>query len=402
LERIVVQPLTLERRVVPTTENAFLASGFRPFFLGASLYAAFGVPFWVATLLGRAPWRAPANPLDWHAHEMVFGFTGAVFAGFLLTAIRRWTGENTVDGWRLGALFAVWLGARALPFVPGAGRVAAAVDVAFFVGLLCSCAVPIVRSRNRRNYGFLGLLAGLTLAVAVSHANRLGYLAGDFWAVRSFGVDLVTIGIIVMTGRIVPSFTRNATEARDIADTPRYDRAAALAVVVVTVLDAFSAPQSWSAAPAGLAGVLVLARARHWGAHHTLRHPLLWILHLGHAWVAFGLMLRGLAAVMPALPASLPLHAITAGGIGLLTFGMMTRVTLGHTGRLLAVPRSVALAMGALAVAALLRVVGPLAAPTELPVVLGTAGALWSGAFAAYALRYGRALFAPRIDGLPG
>lgn len=398
----VVQLLTLERRVVARSGSAFFASAFRPFFLGASLYAAFGVPFWVATLLGRAPWRAPANPLDWHAHEMVFGFTSAVFAGFLLTAIRRWTGQATVDGWRLGALFALWLGARLLPFLPGAGRAAAAVDVAFFVALLVACAVPIVRSRNRRNYAFLVLLGGLTLAAIVSHANRLGYLHGEFWAVRSFGVDLVTIGMIVMTGRIVPSFTRNATDATDIAETPGYDRAAALAVVLVSVLDAVSAPQAWSAAPAALAGMLLLARARHWGAGHTLGHPLLWILHLGHAWIAVGLLLRGLGPVVPSLPASIALHAITAGGIGLLTFGMMTRVTLGHTGRLLAVPRGVASAMVALALAALVRVAGPLAAPTELPLVLGTAGALWSVAFAGYALYYGRALFTPRVDGLPG
>ena len=113
-------------------------------------------------------------------------------------------------------------------------------------------------------------------------------------------------------------------------------------------------------------------------------------------------MLRGLGAVAPSLPSTLALHAITVGGIGLLTFGMMTRVTLGHTGRLLAVPRSVAIAMVALALAALIRVVGPLLAPTELPLVLGTAGALWSVAFAAYALFYGKALFTPRVDGLPG
>ena len=397
-----VQLLTLERRVVPAAGSAFFASAFRPFFFGASLYAAFGVPFWVATLFGSAPWRAPANPLDWHAHEMVFGFTSAVFAGFLLTAIRRWTGQATVDGWRLAALFTVWLAARLLPFVPGAARAAAVVDVAFFVGLLVACAVPIVRSRNRRNYAFLVLLGGFTLAATVSHANRLGYLHGEFWAVRSFGVDLIAIGMIVMTGRIVPSFTRNATEASDIVETPRYDRAAALAVVLVSILDAASAPPAWSAPPAALAGVLLLARARHWGARHTLAHPLLWILHLGHAWVAVGLLLRGLAAVVPSLPASIALHALTAGGIGLLTFGMMTRVTLGHTGRLLAVPGSVASAMVALALAALVRVVGPLVAPTELPLVLGTAGALWSVAFAVYALFYARALFTPRVDGLPG
>jgi uncharacterized protein involved in response to NO len=334
---------------------------------------------------------------------MVFGYTGAVIAGFLLTAVRRWTGQPTIEGARLGALFTLWLGARVLPFGgSAAARAAAAVDVTFWLGLLAACAVPIVRSRNRRNYGFLVLLTAFTLAAASSHANRLGFLFGDFWAVRSLGVDLVSVVMLVMTGRVVPAFTRNATRADDIADTPRLDRAAVFAMGLVVVLDAASAPAAWSAGPAGLAGVLALARARRWGARHTLEQPLLWVLHLGHAWVAVGLVLRGLVPFVPGLPASVALHAVTAGGIGLLTLGMMTRVTLGHTGRLLAVPRFIGAAMLALAVCAALRVFGPLAAPDHLTAVLGSAGALWCAAFGAYIVGYARALLTPRVDGLPG
>jgi uncharacterized protein involved in response to NO len=154
--------------------------------------------------------------------------------------------------------------------------------------------------------------------------------------------------------------------------------------------------------PAGVAGLLVLLRARHWGARYTLNDPLLWILHLAHAWIGIGLALRGLAPFVPGIPPSIALHAVTAAGIGLLTLGMMTRVTLGHTGRMLAVPPSIGVAFGLLAFSAVLRVGGPLVAPSHLTIVLGAAAALWATSFCLYLVVYGRALVTRRSDGQPG
>ena len=333
---------------------------------------------------------------------MVFAFAGAVIAGFLLTAVGNWTGRRTLDGWPLAALALVWLAGRVLPFVKGAGLAAAAVDVSFWLGLLFACAVPIVAAKNRRNYGFILVLCGFTLAVAVSHANQLGYLQRDAWSVRVLGVDLVTLLLVVMTGRVVPMFTRNATQASDIVESPHLNRFAALTAALVIALDLAAAPASLSALPAAAAGALVLARSLRWGARHTIRQPLLWVLHLGHAWVGVGLLLRGLVPFVSALPASLALHAVTTGGLGLLAFGMMVRVTLGHTGRVLAVPRSITLAMLALLVCATLRVLGPLVAPFHLSLVLAVAGALWSAAFLTYVIVYSRALVTPRVDGRSG
>ncbi|HEX6276296.1 MAG TPA: NnrS family protein [Polyangiaceae bacterium] len=385
------------------SRTALFAKGFRPFFLAAALFAAFGVPFWVATLVGSPPWRPPENPLGWHAHEMVFGFAGAVLAGFLLTAVGNWTSRPTLEGWGLGALVATWLGARVLPFVPaGSGVPAAVVDVAFWLALLAACARPIVAARNRRNYGFLALLSGFALAAAASHAHRLGAIAHDGFSVRSAGVDLVTVALVVMTGRVVPMFTRNATGATDIRESKFVDRTAAAATALLVVLDLASAPLLLSAIPAGIAGAFLLVRAAFFGPRHALGNPLLWVLHLGHLWVAVGLVLRGLVPLVPWLPSSIALHAVTAGGLGLLSFGMMTRVTLGHTGRMLAAPKSTAVAMLALSVAALLRVVGPLVAPEHVPLLFGSAAALWSVAFLTYVFAFGRALVTPRVDGRPG
>jgi uncharacterized protein involved in response to NO len=334
---------------------------------------------------------------------MVFGYAGAVLAGFLLTAIRKWTGRPTLDGAPLLVLSVVWSAARVLPFLPRVPPLAAAlVDVAFWLGLLAGCGRPIVRARNRRNYGFIVLLSAFVLADVLSHANRLGFVHGEFWGAHSLGVDLVALAIAVMTGRVVPSFTRNATRGAAIVETPRHDRLIVACLVVTAAFDAASLAPSFSAVPAFVSGVAVLARARYWGPKYTLREPLLWSLHLAHAWLGVGLVLRGLVPWVSWLPPSVALHAVTAGGIGLITFAMMVRVTLGHTGRMLRVPPAVSVTMGLLATSALIRVLGPIVAASHLSVVLAVAGALWSAAFAGYLVVYARALASPRVDGLPG
>ena len=143
------------------------------------------------------------------------------------------------------------------------------------------------------------------------------------------------------------------------------------------------------------------ARAARWGMQHTFGNPLLWILHVGHAWVAIGLLLRGASVLVPAVPSSMGLHALTAGAIGALTLGMMARVSLGHTGRMLAAPKLVSVAFVVITVATLLRIVAPLAGASQLP-LLAVAGSLWALSFAAYLVSYAPMLLSPRVDGRPG
>ncbi len=389
----------------PSSERtvAVLAKGFRPFFLAAGVHAVVSVPLWIAALSGTA-WSVPrVNPLEWHAHEMVFGFTGAVIAGFLLTAVTNWTGRATLSGGALAALLAVWLGGRLAPWVPGvSGWVAAACDVAFWAGLAVGCGRPILSSRNRRNFGFIALLLAFLLAAALSHANRFGVYPPGLGAGRLLGVDLIVLPILVITSRVVPMFTRNATSAAGIASRPALDRAAIVGMALLTLLDLCSAPVLPRAVLAIAVGVFTFLRARDWGAERTLGNPLLWVLHLGSAWIGTGLILRGLSSFVPGLSPSIALHAITAGGVGLLCLGMMTRVTLGHTGRMLAVPPSMAWAMRALSLAVVLRVVGPVLMPSKTLVALSLAALFWSLAFGCYLAIYAKALVSPRVDGRPG
>lgn len=381
-----------------------LGKGFRPFFILAAGWAAVAMPVWLGVLEGHlSPGSYLGGPF-WHAHEMLFGFTLAVVAGFLLTAIANWTQRETVVGWPLGGLALLWLIGRAAMLM--ADRlpvpVPALCDLAFLPALAFACGRPILATENRRNYQFVAMLTALFVANLAMHLGALDIAPGWIRQGGWVAADLYMVMIIVMTGRIVPMFTRNATRAEGIANIALFDRAAVGGMVGVLVLDTVGGPEGMVAPLAGLTAVAVVGRMWRWGTRHTLRHPLLWILHAGHFWVAVGLGLRALALGVPAVGGTLALHALTAGAIGALTLGMMTRVTIGHTGRLLVVEPIVAVGFGLMILAAVVRVFGPLLGlGAYLPSMI-LSGLLFAGAFAIYLVTYVPLLVTPRPDGRPG
>lgn len=385
---------------------AIAAKGFRPFFLLAAAFAIAIVPLWLAVIAGAARPDTYLDPVSWHAHEMIFGFTVAVVAGFLLTAVSNWTQRETVVRAPLLALAAVWAAGRVTMLT--AARlpwgVPALVDLAFLPMLVVALARPLVAARNRRNFVMLAVLGALFAANVVAHLDALGLApVGSARRACLVAVDLVLVVALVIAGRVVPMFTRNATGVESIRSIPALDAATVLAMVAVAAADALAGDTPvFAGALAGLTGLLALARAAHWGTRHTLRHPLLWVLHAGYAWATIGLLLRCASAFGAAVPASLATHAMTVGAIGSLTLGMMARVSLGHTGRPLAVSPAMAAAFAAINVAAAARVAVPLFAPSFTYAALLVAGAAWSFAFLAYLIVYAPILATPRADGKPG
>jgi uncharacterized protein involved in response to NO len=355
-------------------------------------------------LLGVARADPYLGATYWHAHEMVFGFAAAVLAGFLLTAVSNWTQRETLVGAPLIALCVLWLlGRVAIAFATLLPRgIPAIVDVAFLPTLIVVLARPLFASKNRRNFVVLGILTALLAANVAVHLDALGLAPG--WRRRGclVGVDVVVVVILVIAGRVFPMFTRNATGMKTIRSSPRLDILTVGAIVLLCVLDAVIPDHMATAVVAASAGVLAAARTVHWGARHSVKHPLLWILHLGYAWIPFGLVLRAIAVVDHAIPPSLATHALTAGAIGSLTLGMMARVALGHTGRVLTVSKPVAAAFALITLAALVRVLGPLAQPGWYLATVLCAGSLWSLAFLLYLVSYTPFLLFPRIDGKPG
>lgn len=370
---------------------ALFSFGFRPFFLFSAAWSAIAVPVWIAAMaLGDGTVGGMDGRL-WHAHEMLFGYLGGVIAGFLLTAVPNWTGRLPVTGSSLAGLFLLWLAGRATLLVPGFSLTAAVVDSAFLVVFAGVIWREILAARNRRNLPVALMVTGLALANVAFH---LRHLIPDFDPAAARAAVALIIGLVALIGgRVTPSFTQNWTLARGMVRRPApfgpFDQAA-LALTGVALAGWVFAPE------AGLAGALLLlagaanlVRLARWRGWLAWREPLVWILHAGYAWVGIGLLLLGLAAVAPAFaPASAGLHALTAGAMGVMTLAMMTRATLGHTGR----PRVADGATTAIYLAGLLAAAVRVWAPfqPELTLaLLAVSATLWAAAFGGYALWYG-------------
>ncbi len=383
---------------------ALFAKGFRPFFLLAGVFAVALLPMWLAALFAGYDPGAYFGAMYWHAHEMVFGYSVAVIAGFLLTAVGNWTQRETAVGAPLLALSALWLAGRFA--VLGATHLphglAAAVDLAFIPALAVALGRPLVAAKNRRNYIMLAALAVLWATNLATHLDALGVLPG--WRRRGalLAVDAVVFVILAMAGRVFPMFTRNATGVQTIRNIPALDKATLVAAALLCAAEGAMPDSKVAAVLAGVTGLAAAARAIHWGAQHTRKVPLLWILHAGYAWTCLGLVLRAVSAFTPAVPSPVATHALTVGSIGGLTLGMMARVSLGHTGRPLTTSRAVTASFVCVTAAALVRVGAPLVSASLYRPSLMVAGVLWSLAFALYVAVYAPILAAPRADGKPG
>ncbi len=379
---------------------AIFSFGFRPFFFGGAAFAAIAVLYWLAVFAGYAPGAGTLDPLSWHTHEMIFGFFAAIAAGFLLTAIPNWTGRLPVQGAGLAGLFGLWLLGRVAMVLPLPGPAWAAVlDSLFLVVFAGVVWREILAGGNTRNLPvclLVTVLAGANVAFHVYAGEPLVQQAVQRAALAVPGLLIALIG-----GRIIPSFTRNwlaqRGETRLPAPAGRYDQMALAAAAL-----AFAA---WVAAPYHLvtgllflgAGLLHTGRLGRWRGAHTGAEALVWILHVGYGWLVLAFLLLGLSILAPQwIPASAAVHALTAGTIGVMVLAVMTRATLGHTGRERVADRWTQVIYGLAIAGAALRVLGGLApAATYMPLLMG-AGLLWSAAFAAFALHYGPMLVRPR------
>ncbi len=389
--------LTTAERYRTYRGPALFSMGFRPFFLFASAWAALAVPIWIAAYAGLL------NPSqftrDWHVHEMLFGYLSGVIAGFLLTAVPNWTGRLPVTGASLAALFGLWVAGRlAMLLAAPLGALAAVVDSAFLFVLAAIIAREVLAGKNLRNLPVCVLVSVLAVANVLSHMGvaeaelaRLG---------ERLGLGVVAMLVTVIGGRIVPSFTRNWMAKRGLAAEPaamnRYD---ALTIVVTGVsLAAWIAMPASFAAGAALtaAGAFNLVRLLRWRGWMTTAEPLVFILHAGYFWLAAGLGLLGLAIVAPAhISNAAGMHALTAGAFGVMTLAVMTRASLGHTGRPLTASPSISLIYLLVNLGAAVRTASPFF-PDAYLFLLAIAALAWSGAFAVFVAVYAPLLLRPR------
>jgi len=391
-----------DRRVSPrgdATGFVLWQLGFRPFYLLGSAFAALSILLWVCQYTGHLPvgyLRTPA----WHSHEMLFGYTMSVVAGFLLTAVRNWTGRPTPTGGALFALAALWVAGRVLVLTPFAAA-AALVNAAFPLALAVGIGVPLVQSRNRRNYFFVALLVLLGMAAGSWHLSHLDVFPWPERVSLQVGLDVVLFIMAVMGGRVIPMFTSNGIPGVQATRRPLIEKCALGAVLALLAADLLQWPAPALAALALFAAIAHAVRLWLWRPWRTFGTPLVWVLHVAYGWIVVYLVLRGLAAV-GVVSWLLAVHALTIGAIGGMTIGMMTRTARGHTGRPLTAGRAEIACYVLVALAAVIRVFGGMLLPGEYAATVVISGLCWSAAFALYAVCYWTLLTRNRLDGKAG
>ena len=354
---------------------------------------------WALQYAGVLP-GAAIKGAAWHGHEMLFGYAFAVIAGFLFTAVRNWTQRETPTGAALAAIVLLWVAGRVLVLTPFAVA-AAVVNALFPAAVAVGIAIPLAASGNRRNYFFVALLAGASLAVLLFHLSSLG--AVD-WPARlglQAGLDIVLFIVAVVAGRVVPMFTNNGVPGAGATRRAWLETASLASVLAVLALDLAGVQGAPFIAVALVAAALHLARLWLWHPWRTLANPLVWILHAAYLWIPVHLALRALAEA-GWVAAPLATHALTLGVIGGMTMGMMTRTARGHAGRVLAAGPAEVAAYALVMAAAVVRVLVPIAAPGAYVASVLASALLWSAAFATYAVAYWPILTRPRVDGKPG
>lgn len=380
--------------------SAFFSYGFRPFFLSAALFAGVAVPAWIVLFAAGVDVGLLGSARAWHVHEMVFGFLPAVITGFVLTAIPNWTDRPPIRGRELKVLWSLWLAGRlAMAAVWLPPLLSSVVDAAFLVAVAGMVWREIAAGKSWSQAPIGGLISLYAVAHIGYHALTLSGVPADA-GVRA-GMALIMVLLAVIGGRVTPAFTGEFLSERRMAVQPaplsRFD---GLSVVMGAAAALLWVIQPDSPVTGGFlvaAGLLHLVRLSRWRGWLTWREPLVLMLHVGYGWLALSLLLLGLAILGVGLPVTDALHALTAGSVGAMTLAVMTRASLGHTGRARHAGGTTVLLYLLVNLGAALRVLGPSSGLAE-SVALGAAAACWSGAYLLFAGIYGPYLLSASLD----
>jgi len=379
--------------------------GFRPFFAGASFLAIVSIAYWLGVYLGflKLPLEN-ISPFQWHAHEMIYGYGLAVIAGFLLTAVKNWTGKQTPHGYSLAALFACWASARVFWFLgESLLPLAAAFDLIFMILLIFAIAVPIVAVKQWRQLAILSKLFLLGIGNLLFYAETLGpaeaIVASNIQIALYGGVYLI-IGLVLTIGRrIIPLFIQNGVDYQVSLFNSRWlDIPSLLCFLGFFISELFFDALRFSQLMAISIFLITTARIIGWYTPGAWKNPLLWCFYIALFFIDLGFLLFALSEPLQLSP-YIHLHAFAVGTIGVITMGMMARVSTGHTGRSLkAIPKSVFFSLYSLSIAAVIRVLLPVLFPSLHTLWIGLSGLLWLIAFTLFFSTFLPYWTKPRVD----
>ncbi len=377
--------------------------GFRAFFALAGFAALTLIVLWSAMIEGDLAHENYFSQNYWHAHEMLLGYSVAVIAGFLLTAVKNWTGKPTLTGDQLAGLCLLWLYGRIVPFYEGLlpNELIALIDFAFLPVLAYQIIKPILQVGQYRKLVSVALLLVLALGNGLVHAEILGFQENTAWLGIELVVATIIVMILVIAGRVFPFFTERGLPGTLTIKNPLFDTLSIVSTVLVFALELADISGTILALAALFAVVANVARLLGWYVQKIWYVPLLWVLYVGYGWIILGFGLTIFSAYELIAP-SLALHAFTIGGIGVLTLGMMARVSLGHTGRALRVSNAMAISFVFINMAALCRVLLPVVLPGWYNLLVYISTFAWLAAFSLFVFVYSPILTSVRADGQDG
>ncbi len=381
--------------------------GFRPFFLAATIFSVVSIFVWawLYHIDANGLLHLSLNATTWHAHEMIFAYTFAVIAGFLLTAVGNWTNVQTLHGVPLMLLALLWLGARLAPFFQftDAIVVMALLDMAFNVFFLLAIVHPIVLSKQWGQMGIVVIATLLCMSNGIFYLGMFDQVPGGMQAGLYSGLYLCVFLIMVMGRRVIPFFIEKGVDA-DVAIRNRQwvDISSMILMLTFVVLEVFLQQVQWAAVCVFILFILQVIRLYDWYTPGIWKKSLLWSLYIAYSWITVGFAMKAIGPVLSVNP-MLATHALAYGGIGLMTLGMMSRVALGHTGRnVFQPPKILQWLFLILAIGIVVRVILPMFLSEHYTVLIGISQILWIIAFAGFVLVYMPMLIKPRVDGRYG
>jgi len=381
-------------------ELPLFSIGFRPFFLLASLFALVSMGWWSMIFGGGTSAEKYYGGVLWHSHEMIFGYTGAVIAGFLLTAVGNWTGMVTLKGRLLAAFALLWLLGRLPTLIPSIlpDVFIFLVDISFFPLLAIVIAPRIIKANKHKSLAFVVLLLVLTVSNLLIHLESMGITATGAVVGIKIALGAVITMIVLIAGRVFPFFTERALQGVEPVRRPALDILCTLMVAGLFLFESFWSHSKTAGIVAIVVAILNSVRLAGWYSGGVARVPMLWILYLGYLWIILGLIFMGLSffAILPGFAAT---HSFTVGGIGVITLGMMARVSQGHTGRIIIAVKPTIIAFVLINIAAVARVILPLLIPEQTLIWIQISSGLWMGAFGLFLYVYYPILIAPRYRG---
>lgn len=400
-------PLNIDKRSVAMAIPPVLRLAFRPLFLGGTLFSIVALGWWVYFWSRPFDWQPYGGPVWWHGHEMLFGFGAAIVVGFLLTAVQSWTGVIGIRGTPLAVLVLVWLSGRLL-LAFGSGLpewLIAAADVSYLLLAAIAMAYPVIKVKQWRNLMFVPMLFTLALLNLASHWGVIS--AQPQLAIQSLHGTIILFSLIiaVIGGRVIAAFTANTTGCTRLPPLQWLETVSLLSIVFMLVIGFYGFARVPSALLLTVAGIAALAngwRFLRWGIQHSGSDPLLWSLHLAYAFIPLGYLALALYSVGLLDNVSAALHSFTVGSIGGMILAMISRVTLGHTGRPLNPPKLISLAFALMLSGALIRVAVPAWMPAMAASGIAVAGVFWVLAYGIYFYFYAPMLVTTRADGNPG